>query len=140
MGRYELTLRGSFSAAHRLRLYDGSQEPMHGHNWRVEVCLEGGELDAIGILADFTRLQTALGEIMGELHNTCLNDHPALGADNPTTERVARWVCERMSISLAGAVRVGRVRVWETAECAAAYIPEPRTARGAGEDDENAPG
>ncbi len=123
MGRYELTLRGSFSAAHRLRLHDGSHEPLHGHNWKVEVSLEGGQLDAIGILADFTRLQAVLSEITAELHNTCLNDHPALGADNPTTERVARFIFERFEPRLGGALRIGRVRVWETDECAAAYIP-----------------
>lgn len=42
----------SFAAAHFLVFGDGSREPMHGHNYRAELELEG-ELDHAGLVADF---------------------------------------------------------------------------------------
>jgi 6-pyruvoyltetrahydropterin/6-carboxytetrahydropterin synthase len=34
---FDITATRTFSAAHQLRLYDGSLEPLHGHNWVVRV-------------------------------------------------------------------------------------------------------
>jgi 6-pyruvoyl tetrahydropterin synthase len=36
---FELTTSRHFSASHQLRLYDGSIEAMHGHNWVVKVMI-----------------------------------------------------------------------------------------------------
>ena len=60
-GNNELVLKAAFSAAHRLRMYDGSLEPLHGHNWQVEVFLVGSTLDAIGVVADFRSRDVAAG-------------------------------------------------------------------------------
>ncbi|MBS3763042.1 MAG: 6-carboxytetrahydropterin synthase, partial [Planctomycetes bacterium] len=42
---FELQLEGHFSAAHRLREYEGACEKLHGHNYRVQVFLRGAELN-----------------------------------------------------------------------------------------------
>jgi len=120
---YELTLLAEFSAAHQLRLPDGSMEPLHGHNWQVEACIEGSGLAASGWLADFTVLQPQLDAIVAELHDRHLNEHPAFAHINPTTEHVARHIAERLSVGIAHGLRVGWVRVWETRRCAASYHP-----------------
>lgn len=124
MSRYELVLESEFSAAHRLRLHDGNYEPMHGHNWQVEVFIEGDGLDSAGLVADFVVLQENLTRITRELHDICLNDHPAFSACNPSTELVARHLHDKYSPTLPMGVHVTKVRVWETRHCAAAYIPE----------------
>ena len=123
MSRYELLLRASFSAAHQLRLPDGTMEPMHGHNWKVEAYLEGPELDSVGILADFTVLQPQLEAITAGLHNTLLNDLSAFSSDNPSTERIAKYVHDALSPRLPGGIRISKVRIWETDHCAAAFVP-----------------
>jgi len=123
MSGYELLLRGEFSAAHQLRLADGRLEPMHGHNWEVEVYLVGATLNEIGILADFTALQQRLTEITAGLDGTCLNDLPALASDNPSTERLARYVHDALAGGLEPGIRISKVRVWETRHCAAAFVP-----------------
>lgn len=123
MSCYEITLRAEFSAAHRLKLLNGAFEPLHGHNWRVEVVLRGAELDSIGLLADFTDLQPRLAAVTGELHDTCLNELPVFADRNPSTEHVARHIHDRFSANLPSGVRVHCVRVWETSACAAAYYP-----------------
>jgi len=122
--RYEILLRAEFSAAHQLRLGDGSLEPLHGHNWRVEVFLEGPKLDETGMLADFTLLQPVLHEITLGMHNTNLNDLPVFSRCNPSTEHIARHIHDCFTRKLPSSVWISRVRVWETSNCAAAYIPD----------------
>jgi 6-pyruvoyltetrahydropterin/6-carboxytetrahydropterin synthase len=121
---YELVIQSEFAAAHRLRLPDGSYEPLHGHNWLVEVHLMGPELDDAGMLADFTRVQPALSAITAELHDRYLNELPAFHSTNPSTECVARYIHDQLSPRLPKTVAIQRVRVWETRQCAAAYVPD----------------
>ena len=122
MGCYEILITDEFSAAHRLRMHDGTFEPLHGHNWRVEVTILGPELDSAGLLADFTELRPALQKVTGELHDSCLNDHSAFAEVNPSTELVARYIHDRLMPQIPPGARLAKVRVWETSNCAAAYI------------------
>lgn len=123
MPKFELLLTGEFSAAHQLRLADGTTEPLHGHNWSVEVCLEGQKLDSIDVLADFTVLQPMLKTITDRLHDTFLNDHSSFANANPSTELVAKLIHDEFAPSIPPNVKITKVRVWETRTCAAAYIP-----------------
>ena len=123
MAAYEILITTEFSAAHQLRLPDGTLEPLHGHNWKVELYLEGDELDQMDVLADFTVVRPQLLAVCAELQDTHLNDHPAFQADNPSTERVAKLIHDQLAPKMAETVRISRVRVWETSTCAAAYIP-----------------
>ena len=123
-GTYVLTLRGEFSAAHQIRLYDGSMEPLHGHNWRVGAEWAAKSLDSIGIVADFVALERRLKEILAAFHNCSLNAHPDFQVTNSTTEHVARTIAESFAKGLAPPIRLKRVRVWETANCAASYLPD----------------
>ena len=43
---YRLKVTDSFSSAHQLRGYQGECEELHGHNWKVEVEVEGEKLDS----------------------------------------------------------------------------------------------
>ncbi len=118
---YELTTTTGFAAAHQLRLYDGSLEPLHGHNWRVRVCVQADRLDAIGVVMDFHELERLVKQVLDPMHNRHLNDLPAFAALNPTTEHVALHIAR--SLRLPQAVRLKWVKVWETPENAAKYIP-----------------
>src|SRR3989442_3722185 len=86
---FDITATRHFSAAHQLRLYDGSLEPLHGHNWKVRVTASADKLDAIGVVMDFHELDRLLGAIIMAMHNTHLNDLPAFAVLNPSTENVA---------------------------------------------------
>ncbi|MBK8268176.1 MAG: 6-carboxytetrahydropterin synthase [Planctomycetes bacterium] len=123
MSRFELTLIAEFSAAHQLRLLDGRMEPLHGHNWQVEVYISGERLDGIDVLADFTILQPQLREITGSLHDSFLNDHPAFNARNPSTELVAKFIHDQFAPKMPPGVGITKVCVWETRDCAAAFVP-----------------
>ena len=113
---------------------DGCVEPEHRHIWRVEVYLEGEKLDAAGLLADFTVMQKHLCEIVDDLRDRLLNELPAFSGRNPATEAVARHLHDRLAPLVPSNVRVTKVRVWETDDCAAAYIPDTPLARRLGPD------
>src|SRR5437763_1287853 len=49
-----------FSAAHFTLLPDGRAELLHGHNYRVQVALAGGGLDAEGLLVDIETFKKEL--------------------------------------------------------------------------------
>lgn len=123
--RYEIQVEREFSASHQLRMYDGSLEPLHGHNWRVRVTVGAGQLDAIGVVMDFHELQRQLDAVVGRMHNTHLNDLPAFVQRNPSTELVAVTIAE--AITPPQDVRLVEVKVWETSDCAAIYRPPEGT-------------
>lgn len=120
---FEVTVSGWFAAAHQLRLLDGTLEPLHGHNWKVQVTFAGAQLDPMGVLIDFTRLKPRLDAILAELHDRNLNDLPPFRERNPSAEHVALLIAQRLE-SAAGAAPAC-VEVEETPGCFARYRPEP---------------
>ena len=119
---FEITTTRSFSAAHALRLYDHSLEPVHGHNWRVKVTVSAAELDAIGVVMDFHELERLVDQIISPLHNRHLNEvEPFERELNPSAENVALHVGR--SLKLTNNVRLVSVEVWETDTNSAVYRP-----------------
>jgi 6-pyruvoyltetrahydropterin/6-carboxytetrahydropterin synthase len=121
---FEISTTREFSAAHALRLYDGSLEPLHGHNWRVRVTVSSAALDAIGVVMDFHELERLVDGIVGPLHNSNLNEVSpfAHGGLNPSAENVALHVGRSLGGKLPARVRLVRVEVWETAVNLAVYV------------------
>lgn len=119
---YEIIVDGSFSATHALRMPGGAAEPLHGHDWKVSVCLARDTLDDTGFVADFEDVQRALTELTDELHHTCLNDHPLLSGLNPTTEVVARAVFERLRDNSSWCEELLSVSITEAPGCQARYV------------------
>ena len=117
---FEISATRHFSAAHALRLYDGSLEPLHGHNWQVRVTVSAQKLDAIGVVMDFHELERLMHQIVGPMHNANLNDLPAFQTKNPSAENVAVHVGERLR--LPQQVSLKTVEVWETPECRAVFV------------------
>lgn len=119
---YEVIITHPFAAAHRLTLYDGSLEPLHGHNWKVEVRLAGERLDRIEVLIDFLEVKKQVREILTNIDYTFLNENPSLEGRNPSAEVVAHWLFQKLKAALPHPVaRVRQVTVWETEDCAASY-------------------
>ncbi len=118
---FTITTTRDFSAAHAIRLYDGSIEPMHGHNWRISVTVAADKLDSIGVVMDFHELERLVDEVVAPMHNRSLNDLPMFTTTNPTAENVALHVAT--SIKLPTTVRLAQVEVWETWNCSTIYRP-----------------
>jgi 6-pyruvoyltetrahydropterin/6-carboxytetrahydropterin synthase len=101
---FELRVEVSFSAGHALRGYQGKCASPHGHNYRVQVAVEGPRLNSIGLLMDFGDLKKTLRAVCEKLDHVYLNDLPEFETVNPSAEGVARYVFEEMERRLASAL------------------------------------
>lgn len=88
---YYITKRIEISASHRLQLsYPSKCTVLHGHNWIVTVHCRAKELNADGMVTDFTHIKRLVEDRMD--HNN-LNDVLSF---NPTAENIARWICDNV--------------------------------------------
>jgi len=122
---FEITITRDFSASHQLRLYDGSLEPLHGHNWHVVVTVAAAKLDSIGVVMDFHELQRLLDVTIEPMHNRHLNDLAAFATVNPSAENVASHIAKMLPVP--AGVTLASVEVWETVDCRARWVPEPHS-------------
>lgn len=125
---FEVVVEGEFSAAHALRLYDGTWEPRHGHDWKVAVTVRSEALDSMAVVVDFEVLKPELKKVLSEFHEKFINDHPDFkgGRLNPSTENIARRIHDRLSLGWKSPAYIARVTVWETPDAAASYCPRER--------------
>ena len=122
---YEITLKGGFSSCHNLYDDKGIFEPLHGHNFKVEVDLRRQELDSIGVVADFVEIKKELNAVLQKVDMTYLNQLPELAGKNTSVENVARWIHDELKSRIQGkGVQIKRVTVWETEDAGASYFPE----------------
>lgn len=114
---YSVRVEADFAAAHSLTHYHGKCERLHGHNYRVRAWARGDELGEGGMLLDFGVLKSSLREVLAGLDHSFLNDEPYFRGD-PSAERIARFVFERLEASLgaagADASLLSAVDVYET--------------------------
>ena len=116
---FAITTTRHFSAAHQLRLYDGSLEPLHGHNWKVKVTVSAAKLDGIGVVMDFHDLERRVGKVIDLLHNRNLNDLLPFKSTNPSAENVALHIAEKLDLPMG--IELEAVEVWETHENSAIF-------------------
>jgi 6-pyruvoyltetrahydropterin/6-carboxytetrahydropterin synthase len=104
-----------FEAAHRLRGYKGSDEPVHGHSWRLRVTLAAPVGDD-GLAYDFVDLARIVNERV-----VSLLDHTDLSGrfEQPSTERIAEWIWSRLAD-----LPLFEVRLWEGPDQWVAYRGE----------------
>lgn len=119
---YEVTIRKSFSAAHLLKEIGGKCEELHGHNFIVEVSAAAEALNEEGLLIDFRDLKRWTDEVLADLDHKYLNELPFFKDVNPSSERVARFLFERIGAKMGkGAVALTRVTVWESENARVSY-------------------
>lgn len=101
----------TFEAAHRLPHVPAGHKcgRLHGHSFRVDVICEGRVDPRTGWLIDFADIKKAVQPVIDQLDHYYLNEIE--GLSNPTAERVAMWIWERVKPNLAV---LGQVNVAET--------------------------
>ncbi len=127
-----------FSASHRLhcpalsddenrRIFGKCNNPGgHGHNYVVDVTIEGRPDERTGLLMPAGALQAAVQrELIARFDHRHLNqDCPEFQGLNPSVENIARVAHRLLHDKLPGA-RLANVRVWETAKTWADYGEPP---------------
>ena len=122
---FEVTVEETFAAGHALRNYRGKCENVHGHNYRVQVTLQGPQLDSIGLLVDFVEVKKLIHTVIDRLDHQFLNELPPFDMLNPSAENIAKYFYDQISggLSQSAPVQVGRVQLWETDSSSAIYRP-----------------
>ena len=123
---YEVCVEQTFAAAHALRHYKGACENLHGHNFKVQVVIEGDRLDKAGMLVDFIDVKGLMREVMAKLDHQNLNEVPPFDAEkNPSAENIAEYFYTAMTAGLKAEVpvKIREVKIWETEIQSATYRP-----------------
>ncbi len=119
---FEICVEHTFAAGHALRNYHGKCENVHGHNYRVQVAMEGSELNETGLLHDFSDLKRRLRMTTQYLDHQFINDLQPFDQTNPSAENIAKFIYDEIQKGLKDAA-LAYVRVWETDTSCATYRP-----------------
>lgn len=138
MPRVRVTRRLHFSAAHRLyrpdwsdarntEVFGACSNPFwHGHNYEVDVTVEGEVDPETGYVMDLKVLRDRVEElVVGDVDHRNLNQQvPWLEGVNPTTENLVVAIWNRLAGALPEGVRLARITLWETPRNSVEYAGE----------------
>lgn len=98
MSAFHIYKEFTFEAAHRLPLVPPGHKcaRLHGHSYRVQVWVHGFVDPATGWVRDFAEITEAFAPIRERLDHNFLNDID--GLENPTSENLARWIWDRLTL------------------------------------------
>jgi len=122
---FELRVVTRFAAAHRLTMVGTKCENLHGHNWKIEVYVQGQSIDEGGVLVDFGVIKHHVRELMETLDHKFLNELDFFrDGTPPSSENIAKYLADRLGsrLDLPG-ISVSRVTAWESDDASATYIP-----------------
>jgi 6-pyruvoyltetrahydropterin/6-carboxytetrahydropterin synthase len=141
--RVRISRKGRFSAAHRYHnrawtpdknreVFGACNNPFgHGHNYEVEVTVEGEVDPDTGMVMNLREIDAILNaEVISRLDHRHLNEELPEWRDKvPTTENLAASIWERLEPRLARPnARLQRIRVYESpdiyADCFGDHAPE----------------
>jgi len=120
---FELKVINNFSAAHQLKLVAAKCENLHGHNWKIEVCLSGNNLNDAGVIIDFGIIKKYVSEIIASLDHKFLNELDWFKGLNPSSEVIAMRIAKELQDRIEDpSIRVSSVTAWESDDACAKYI------------------
>jgi 6-pyruvoyltetrahydropterin/6-carboxytetrahydropterin synthase len=128
MSEVRVTRRVHFCAAHRLGRDDWSAEEnarvfgdcanpnWHGHNYELDVTVEGSIDPATGFVYDLKELRDVVEQsvIVDVDHRNLNMDVDWLHGVNPTTENLVVAIWQRIVPAMPASVRLVRLVLWET--------------------------
>ena len=131
MARARSTRRFTFAAGHRYWVSAWSPEENerkfgrltipHGHNYMLDVTVQGEIDERTGMVIDLAELTRVVGEtIIDRFDHADLNADPLFRDRVPTTENIALVVWDLLAPKLGGD-RLASVRVWEDATLSVEY-------------------
>lgn len=120
---YSTTVLTDFVAQHYLTVPNpGPEGEPHSHHFEVELTFRGPELNEYDYLVDIDNADAALASLADRYRDQLLNDLPEFEGYNPSVERFARVIFERVTETVTDdTVAELAVTVWEDDVAAATY-------------------
>ena len=120
---YSTTVLTDFVAQHYLTVPNpGPEGDPHSHHFEIELTFRGPELNQYDYLVDIDDADAALAELADRYRDELLNDFPEFDGYNPSVERFAKVVFERVTDAVTDdTVTELAVTVWEDDTAAASY-------------------
>lgn len=107
--------RFDFEASHQLPLHPGKCRRLHGHSYALVVTVERPVGAESGMAIDFGDLKDVVRrEVVDPLDHRHVNDV----IENPTAERMAVWIWDRLREALPG---LAEIELHETRNCSVVY-------------------
>ena len=94
---------------------------MHSHNWQVTANVCSDELNNIGIVMDFGRIDKLISEAISPLRGSLLQKNSCFSNNTPTAEMIAKYIFEQLESKLPKDVRLESVEVTEQPGCSAKF-------------------
>jgi 6-pyruvoyltetrahydropterin/6-carboxytetrahydropterin synthase len=88
--RYRVGVSEMMSCGHYIKDYEGKCKNLHGHNYKVELIVEGDKLDNLNMLIDAVILKKVLHNITEKFDHRVLNE--VLMTNNATAELLAETI------------------------------------------------
>jgi 6-pyruvoyltetrahydropterin/6-carboxytetrahydropterin synthase len=123
---YRVRVERDFVAQHFLTVPNpGPEGEINGHHFRVELRFAGDELDEHEYLVDIDRVEAALDAVEARYADALLNDLPEFAGHNPSVERFAEAVGDRVADAFENPnpERLA-VRIWEDDQAWASHRRE----------------
>ncbi len=124
---HELGVRRTFIAQHQLTVPDPDppEDEVNSHQFTVEIQLAAADLGEYEYLVDIDELDAILEDLIERYRDTLLNDLPAFEKKNPSVERFARVIGDRIEDELTDETpdRL-RVKLWEDDDAWASHSRE----------------
>lgn len=117
---YTLIIEADFKAQHQLR-YPDWQEPLHEHNWHVQVAVSSDTLDENELVMDFEELKSLLESVLSRYRGKQLETLEIFEYLNVSAEKVASTLFSQLKPHLPTSVRLDFVEVTEAFGCRARY-------------------
>ena len=112
---YLLALQRDFIASHYLIGGDwGSENQLHAHHYKVEIILEGDQLDEHGYLVDIVDVEVHLENLVTYFRDKTLNELSEFKGLNPSIEHFCRIFLKAVSGKIkANNLTALTVKIWE---------------------------
>ena len=112
---YSVAVSRNFIAQHFLVGGDwGKENSLHSHFYKVEVNLEGRNLDQHGYLVDIVDIEKNLDQLVNHFTDKTLNSLPVFKNLNPSIENFCRIMWEMYSkMIVTGTIESLTITLWE---------------------------
>ena len=118
---FTISVETHFRASHQLTLPDGSREPLHHHDWHVTADVSSDRLDNMGVVMSFQKLKAMVEGAVGDFDNAAIETNSYFQQNNPSAENVAKYIYEKLRVSLPKGVKLRNVKVVEEPGCSAKF-------------------